>query len=60
VDLLADALVLPTQELRSVLEESLAGSEEFHLFGPGAKGIAYRGSADPFLEWIVHGRAENN
>jgi hypothetical protein len=59
-ELLADALVLPHQELRSVLEESLAGSDEFHLFGPGARGIAYRGSTDPFLEWIVHGRAKDN
>jgi hypothetical protein len=55
-ELLADALLLPTQELRSVLEESLAGSEEFHLFGSSTKGISYRGSPDPFLEWIVHGR----
>lgn len=59
-ELLADALVLPKQELHSVLEESLAGSDEFHLFGPGAKGIAYRGSPDPFLEWVVHGRAKDN
>ena len=55
-ELLADALVLPTQELRLVLEESLAGSDEFHLFGSGVKSISYRGSPDPFLEWIVHGR----
>jgi hypothetical protein len=59
-ELLADALVLPTQELRSVLEESLGGSDEFHLFGSGMKGIAYRGSPDPFLEWIVHGRIQDN
>jgi hypothetical protein len=55
-ELLADALVLPPQDLRVVLEESLDSSEEFHLFGTGAKRIAYRGSSDPFLEWIVHGR----
>lgn len=59
-ELLADALVLPTQELQLVLEESLAGSEEFHLFGGGVKRIAYRGSSDPFLEWIVHGRHQDN
>lgn len=55
-ELLADALVLPKQELRPLLEESLGGSTEFHLLGPGARGIAYRGSPDPFLEWVVHGR----
>jgi len=55
-ELLADVLVLPSQELRLVLEESLEGSNEFHLFGRGAKRIVYRGSRDPFLEWIVHGR----
>jgi hypothetical protein len=59
-EFLADAFLLPKQELRSVLEESLAGSDEFHLFGPGARGIAYRGSPDPFLEWIVHGRTNDN
>ncbi len=59
-DLLADALVLPTQELRLVLEESLAGSDEFHLFGSGVKRISYRDSPDPFLEWIVHGRDQDN
>jgi hypothetical protein len=59
-ELLADALVLPKQELRSVLEECLTDSDEFHVLGPGARGIAYRGSPDPFLDWIVHGRAKDN
>jgi hypothetical protein len=59
-ELLADVLVLPSQELRVVLEESLGGSEEFHLFGRGAKRVVYRGSLDPFLEWIVHGRHTEN
>jgi hypothetical protein len=59
-ELLADALVLPAQELRSVLEESLARSEEFHLFGAGVKSIAYRGSSDLFLNWIVHDRHIDN
>ena len=55
-ELLADVLVMPSHELRLVLEESLGRSEEFHLFGRGAKRIVYSGSTDPFLEWIVHGR----
>jgi hypothetical protein len=59
-ELLADALVLAPQELPVVLEESLDGSEEFHLIGGARKRIAYRGSRDPFLEWIVHGRHDTN
>lgn len=59
-ELLSDALLLPTHELRLVLEESLGNAEEFHLFGGIAKRIAYRGSADPFLEWIVHGQRNND
>jgi hypothetical protein len=55
-ELLADSLLLPTQELPLALEESLGNSDEFHFFGAGVKRIAYRGSQDPFLEWIVHGR----
>jgi hypothetical protein len=55
-ELLADALMLPPHELRFVLEESLGSSNEFYLFGGGAKRIAYRGSTDVFLEWIVHGQ----
>lgn len=58
-ELLADALMVPSQELRLVLEESLGNSAEFHLFGRNARRIAYRGSPDPFLEWIVHGRRNN-
>jgi hypothetical protein len=59
-EVLADVLVLPSQELRIVLEESLGGSGEFHLFGRGVQRIVYRGSPDPFLEWIVHGRHTDN
>jgi hypothetical protein len=59
-ELLAESLLLPTQELPLVLEESLGSSEEFHLVGVGAKRIAYRGSQDPFLEWIAHGRCSDN
>jgi hypothetical protein len=59
-ELMADALVLPAHELRRVLEEALAASGEFHLFGRSARRIAYRGSDDPFLEWIVHGRHSDN
>jgi hypothetical protein len=59
-ELLAESLLLPTQELPAVLEESLGNSEEFHLVGMGVKRIAYRGSPDPFLDWIVHGRRSDN
>jgi hypothetical protein len=56
---LADALVLPPQELRWVLEEFLGSSDEFSLLG-GGKRIIYRGSSDAFLEWIVHGRHDED
>jgi hypothetical protein len=56
---LADALVLAPQELRWVLEEFLGPSDEFGLLGRG-KRIVYRGSSDSFLEWIVHGRHDDN
>jgi hypothetical protein len=59
-ELLADGLLLPPQELPLALEESLGNSPEFHLFGGRALRIAYRGSTDPFLEWIVHGRHSEN
>jgi hypothetical protein len=59
-DFLADSLILPAQELRLVLEEALGDSEEFHLVGGSTPYLAYRGSADPFLEWIVHGRNHDN
>jgi hypothetical protein len=59
-ELLADSLLLPPQELSLVLEDALADSEEFHLYGAGTKRLVYRGSADPFLEWIVHGRNSDN
>jgi hypothetical protein len=59
-ELLADSLLVPTEELALVLEESLGNSHEFHLFGTGVKSIAYRGSEDPFLEWIVHGPHSEN
>ncbi|MCI0456377.1 MAG: hypothetical protein L0Z62_05295 [Gemmataceae bacterium] len=59
-ELLADGLLLPSQELSLVLEESLGNSQEFHLFGGHAKRIAYHGSTDSFLEWIVHGRQSDN
>lgn len=56
-ELLADALLIPPAELRRVLEEALATGAEFHLLSNG-KRIAYRSSADPFLEWIVHGQLD--
>ncbi len=59
-DLLADGLLLPPQELQRTLEESLGTSEAFYLLGGRAKTIVYRGSSDPFLEWIVHGRQKDN
>jgi hypothetical protein len=59
VEQLADALVLPPQELRWVLEDSFGASEEFNLIA-GGKRIVFRGSSDPFLEWIVHGRNSDN
>jgi hypothetical protein len=59
-ELLADALMVPPQELLIVLEEALVGSDEFYLFGRSAKRIAYRASEDPFLEWIVHGRHDDS
>jgi hypothetical protein len=58
-DQLADALLLPPQDLRWVLGEFLGSSDEFSLIGSG-KRIVYRGSSDPFLEWIVHGRNAEN
>jgi hypothetical protein len=56
---LADTLVVAPQELRWVLEEFLGSSEEFSLLG-GGKRIHYRGSSDSFLEWIVHGRHDED
>lgn len=56
-ELLADTLLIPTADLRRVLEESLATGTEFHLLSNG-KRIVYRSSADPFLEWIVHGQLD--
>lgn len=56
-ELLADTLLIPQAELRRVLEETLAPGAEFHLLSNG-KRIAYRSSADPFLEWIVHGHLD--
>lgn len=50
---LADALLLPREELRAVLEDSLAG-DEFHMLA-GASRVAFRGSTDPFIEWLVNG-----
>jgi hypothetical protein len=58
-ELLADALLVHPQEMRRLLEEALSGSEEFHLLS-GAKSVAYRRSQDPFLDWIVHGRTNND
>lgn len=57
-ELLADTLLIPPADLRRVLEEALATGTEFHLLNNG-KRIAYRSSADPFLEWIVHGQLDN-
>jgi hypothetical protein len=56
---LADALVLAPQELRWVLEEFLDSSDDFSLLG-GGKRIIYLGSSDTFLEWIVHGRHDED
>lgn len=51
----ADGLLLAPGELRSVVECALGGGDEFHLLA-GATRVAFRGSTDPFLEWIVHGQ----
>jgi hypothetical protein len=56
---LADALVIAPQELRWVLEEFIGSSEEFSLLG-GGKRIIYRYSSDNFLDWIVHGRHDED
>ena len=56
---LANALVVATQELRWVLSGLFEASDEFAVVG-GGKRIIYRGSSDPFLEWIVHGRHDDN
>jgi hypothetical protein len=57
-EMLADTLLVSPAELRRVIEESLASGTEFHLLN-NTKRIAYRSSADPFLEWIAHGHFDN-
>ena len=59
VELRVVTLVIPPQEVRRLLEETLRTSDEFHLLN-GAKRVAYRGTSDSFLDWIVHGRTRND
>lgn len=51
---LADSLLIPPTEVASILRETLESDREFHLLAKSQR-VVYRGSQDPFLDWIVHG-----
>lgn len=52
---LANALVVPPQELNWILRDFSEACDEFSVVGNG-KRIIYRGSSDSFLEWIIYDR----
>lgn len=52
---LANALVVPPQEVNWILRDFSEACDEFSVVGNG-KRIIYRGSSDSFLEWIIHDR----
>jgi hypothetical protein len=60
LSLLADALLLPSEELTPLISEFCRASEEFLLIPSATPRLILRPTHDPFLRWVSTGQANHD